>query len=184
MRRLILFRHAKAVGRAPHAGDEQRSLDPPGRGDAVRSGRWMMVQGLAPDVALVSPAARTLETWECVAPFFPRARLEIRDALYEALPEDIAAEIAAFSAEADTVMVVGHNPGLQELAVNLMVDGLAGAGDVEKLAGGFPTSTVAVFAVGGDGLAALEALFNPRRDTPPPFLESWDDEEPGSEGSR
>jgi phosphohistidine phosphatase len=176
VRRLILFRHARAAGRAVGITDQARPLDAEGRLDAAASGRWMAAHGLNPDVVLVSPSLRTRQTWDCVQALFPGARVEFPDQLYQGGPEDIEASLGATAADAEVVLVIGHNPGLQELAVDFLAGGTASADDVDKVSGGFPTATVAVFDVGDDGRATLGALFNPRRDSPPPFVEVWDDD--------
>ncbi|HEX4742539.1 MAG TPA: histidine phosphatase family protein [Caulobacteraceae bacterium] len=179
MRRLILFRHAKAAHRARGGTDRDRPLEPVGQREAEISGRWMAATGLAPDLVLVSPSARTVQTWDEVKTHFPRAKVEVLDDLYDATPEDIEMAIAGPTRAAQDVLLIGHNPGMQELAMNLLVEGGASSDEVEKVAGGFPTSTVAVIAMGEGGAARLEAMFNPRRDTPPPYVEAWD-EEPGA----
>jgi phosphohistidine phosphatase len=178
VRRLILFRHAKAAHRARGGSDHDRPLEPVGRREAEISGRWMAATGFAPDLVLVSPSARTRETWDEVKSYFPRAKVEILDGLYDATPEDIEIAMASPARGAQDVLVIGHNPGMQELAMNLLVEGGASSDEVEKVAGGFPTSTVAVIAM-SEGAARLEALFCPRRDTLPPYVEAWD-EEPGA----
>jgi phosphohistidine phosphatase len=173
---LILFRHAKAAGRAVGVSDAARPLDAGGRADAAASGRWIADRGLDPEVVLVSPSLRTRQTWDCVQDLFPGAQVAFPPALYEATPEDIEGSLSACAGDAEVVLVIGHNPGLQELAVTYLADGLATAEEVEKVSGGFPTATVAVFDMAANGRVALEALFNPRRDTPPPFVEVWDDD--------
>jgi phosphohistidine phosphatase len=177
VRRLILFRHARASGRTVGESDASRPLDAEGRVDAAASGRWMAAQGLNPDVVLVSPSVRTRQTWDCVQAEFPGARVEILDELYEAGPEEIEASLGSTAAGAEVVLVIGHNPGLQELAVDYLADGLASADDVEKVSAGFPTATVAVFDVAADGRAALGALFNPRRNPPSPLSDFCDDDQ-------
>ncbi|HSZ50976.1 MAG TPA: histidine phosphatase family protein [Caulobacteraceae bacterium] len=176
MRRLILFRHAKAAHRTRGGSDLERPLEAVGRRDAEISGRWMAATGFAPDLVLVSPSARTRETWDEVKSHFPRAKVEVLEGLYEATPEDIEIAMAGPTREAQDVLVIGHNPGMQELAMNLLSEGGASGEDVEKVASGFPTSTVAVIEMRDGGGARLEALFNPRRDTPPPYVEAWDEE--------
>jgi phosphohistidine phosphatase len=179
LRRLILFRHAKAAHRARGGTDRDRPLEAVGRREAGLTGRWMAATGFAPDLVLVSPSARTVQTWDEVKDHFPRAKVEVLDDLYDATPEDIELAIAGPARGAQDVLVVGHNPGMQELAMNLLIEGGASGDEVEKVAGGFPTSTVAVIAVGESGGARLEALFCPRRDAIPPYVEAWD-EEPGA----
>jgi phosphohistidine phosphatase len=179
VRRLILFRHAKATHRSGGVTDLDRPLEPVGRRDAEVSGRWMAATGYAPDLVLVSPSARTRETWDEVKDYFPSARVEVLEGLYDATPEDIEAAVAGPAKGAQDVLVIGHNPGMHELAVSLLADGGAASDDIEKVAGGFPTSTIAVIELADGGATRLEALFNPRRDTPPPYMEAWD-EEPGA----
>jgi len=172
MRRLILFRHAKAAPREPGTGDPDRALTASGRTDAAVSGRWLGQNGYGPDVVLVSPSLRTRETWECVESLLPPSRVILEDSLYDALPEEIIAAIEGVAGDAETVMVVAHNPGLQEVAVRLLSEGAES--DADLIATGFPTATVAVLGIGDAGGPRLESLFNPRH-APPPFVEAWDD---------
>ena len=162
MHRLILFRHAKTEARAPGGEDIDRALVERGRTDAQRMGMMLAKAGLAPDLVLLSPAVRARETWTHASPAFPSARVEIRQGLYDATPEEVAEELETGLGAAGTVMVVGHNPSLQELAVNLLVDGGGAPGDIERLSAGFPTATAATFALDGAGHVRLEALFHPK----------------------
>lgn len=159
MRRLILFRHAKAEARSEAGDDLSRRLTERGRTEAVLMGKVLSDAGYRPDLVLMSPAARAVETWEGLAHAFPMARVDKRRGLYDATPEEIAAETEQGTAAANTVMVVGHNPGLQELAVNLLIDNAGSHHDVEALSAAFPTSAAAVFAYDEAGRASLEALF-------------------------
>ena len=161
MRRLILFRHAKTEARPPGREDIDRVLVPRGRADAALIGGVLARAGLSPDLVLVSPAARAKETWACAAPAFPNARTEERDGLYNATPEEVEAELGA-AALADTVMVVGHNPSLQELAVNILVDNGGSPADIETVSAGFPTATAAAFLIDDAGRLSLEGLFRAR----------------------
>jgi phosphohistidine phosphatase len=162
MRRLILFRHAKTESRAPAGDDLSRRLTERGRGDAERMGHVLADAGYAPDLALISPAARSRETWEEVAARFPKARTQLRKGLYDATPEEIADQLAGAVDGADTVIVVAHNPGLQELAVNLLIESDASPRDIERLSAGFPTAAAAVFAIDPEGRGRLEAFLHPR----------------------
>ena len=158
MRRLILFRHAKTEARSEAGDDFSRRLTERGRGESALMGRVLEDAGYAPDLVLVSPAARARETWDGMAPAFPKARCELRKALYEAAPDEIEEEMAQGVAGADTVMVVAHNPGLQELAVSLLEGGSGAHQDIERLSAGFPTAAAAVFSLDEAGRAHLEAL--------------------------
>src|SRR5215469_2662287 len=131
MRRLILFRHAKTEARSEAGDDISRRLTERGRNEAVLMGHVLADAGFSPDLALVSPAARAVESWEGLAEAFWRTKVERRKGLYDAAPEDICEELERDTAGADTVIVVGHNPGLQELAVNLLIDNAGSHQDIE-----------------------------------------------------
>src|SRR5262249_14278878 len=94
MRRLILFRHAKAEPRAPGEDAFDRPLGDRGREEATLVGQALAQQGFAPDAALISPARRTAETWIYARDAFPRIRAELMRDLYNAGPEEIRAAIA------------------------------------------------------------------------------------------
>jgi phosphohistidine phosphatase len=144
MRRLILLRHAKAHRDDP-AGDRARALTERGRADAARAGEWLRAQALSPDLALVSDARRARETMECVAPALARPpHLRVDPKLYLADAPALLRAIRAAPEQARTILVVGHNPGIAELAL-----ALAGAGDaqdVARLAHSFPTASLALLA--------------------------------------
>lgn len=160
MRRLILFRHAKAEPRAVTGEDIDRPLDAKGRQDAALMGQVLAREGLTPDLVLVSCARRTQETWDCLSAAFPKARARVRDDLYNATAEEIVAEISAAAPDAITLMVVAHNPGLHELAIELMLDAAASAGEVDKVAARFPTSTAVAFQVDEAGRHSPDGLFH------------------------
>jgi phosphohistidine phosphatase len=158
MRRLILFRHAKAEPRAAGEDDFDRPLAERGREDAALIGQALAGQNLVPDYALISPARRTAETWICCRDHFPRIRAELNRELYNAAPEDIRAAIEGVADRCDTLIVIGHNPGLHELAVELLEDAAASRAEVERVAQRFPTATAAVYEIDPLGRAALDAL--------------------------
>lgn len=143
MRRLLLLRHAKAVRSRPGGRDDERVLTERGRADARKLGAYIARHALVPDLAMVSTAARTRETWDLVAAALaavPPVRFEER--IYEATPEAILQAIKETGPEFGTLLVIGHNPGLQELAAILVA-----AGDIEtrqRLTEDFPTSALAV----------------------------------------
>jgi phosphohistidine phosphatase len=158
MRRLILFRHAKAEPRGPGEDDFDRPLSERGREDAALVGAALARENLAPDYALISPARRTAETWICARDAFPRIRAELNRTLYNAAPEDVREAIEQVAERCDTLIVIGHNPGLHELAVELLVDAAASAADVEAVAARFPTATAAVYAIDAVGRASLDGV--------------------------
>jgi len=162
MRRLILFRHAKAEAKPPGREDIERALTERGRRDAMIVGRVLADAGLTPDLALVSTSARTRETWDQARVAFPAAQARFCNALYNAAPEEVEEEVHLAADEAETLMVVGHNPSLQELAVNLLIDGGAGPAEIERVAARFPTATAAAFRIDEAGRARLDGLFHPK----------------------
>ena len=116
--RLILIRHAKSP-HPPGVPDHDRPLNERGRAAADALGRWMAREGLCPDAAIVSDARRTRETWERIAAALPEApapRLE--RGLYEV--EALEALAVLRRAVGRTVALVGHNPGIGELAAGLL----------------------------------------------------------------
>lgn len=159
MERLILMRHGKAERHAATGGDFERALAETGRTDAAVMGRVIAGAGLVPDLVLVSSARRTRETAEQVLDNFPRARVEHLRDLYHADPEDIAEVLENHGGAAATVMVIGHNPGLHELALSLALRAEASPIQTNRLRGRFPTSTTAVFALNGALPPVLEHLF-------------------------
>src|ERR1700679_1085857 len=102
MRRLILFRHAKAEPRGPGEDDFDRALSPRGREDAAIIGRALAQENLVPDSALISPARRTAETWICARDSFPRIRAELNRDLYNASADDVRAVIEPVAERCDT----------------------------------------------------------------------------------
>ena len=161
MRRLILFRHGKAETAGPSGGDRERPLAERGGADSAVTAQWLSETGFAPDLVLVSPALRTQETWDAARPWFPAARAEPRERLYLAAPETIRDVLAAAPVEADTVMVIGHNPGLQEFGVDLVSDGGAPRAQARHMQDGFPTAAAWVFRLRNDGEPWLEAVYEP-----------------------
>jgi phosphohistidine phosphatase len=143
MLRLMLLRHAKAERSPPGGSDRDRALDQRGRADAPLIGAYMIHHALRPDLVLVSPATRARDTWKLAAATFADAPTTVEEArLYEALPETLLDVIKATGPQASTLLLVSHNPGLQELAVLLIA-----AGDLEarqRLNEDFPTTGLAV----------------------------------------
>lgn len=143
MRRLMLLRHAKAERSQPGGRDRDRRLDDGGRRDAPRIGAYLASQKLAPDAAVVSPAARTRETWELVAQALDAAPdVTLVDRLYEGAPDAILEVIKQTAPDAKALLVIGHNPGLHALAVWLIASGDHDAR--ARLSEALPTSGLAV----------------------------------------
>ncbi len=158
MKRLILMRHGKAERSSP-GGDFERALTERGFADAALMGRLLADEGLAPDLALVSAARRTQDTWRGVSTTFPDARAAHLRSLYHASADRVLFEVEAHAEEADTIMVVGHNPGLHELTIGLLRQGGAGSALVARAESRFPTATVAAFTIDEAGRPSYDGLF-------------------------
>ncbi|MFG1400792.1 SixA phosphatase family protein [Xanthobacter sediminis] len=152
MRRLILLRHVKSDW--PNGvADQERPLAPRGRGAAPRLGAYMAQQGLTADRVLVSPARRTRETWELVCgqmPPVPTVASEPR--IYEASAARLLSVVREQPRQIHTLMLVGHNPGMEELAASLIASGAAP--DLQRLSEKFPTGGLAVIDLPVDDWSA------------------------------
>jgi phosphohistidine phosphatase len=154
MRRLLLLRHAKADRLQPGTRDHARGLTEPGRADAARIGLYLARHELLPDLACISPSARTLETWALAAAALrptPPPRTEPR--LYDATAQTLFKLVAEIPADSRAVMLVGHNPGLHEFALMLIA-----SGDIdtrERLREELPTTGLAVIDFAFDDWSRL-----------------------------
>ncbi|MBL8263742.1 MAG: histidine phosphatase family protein [Xanthomonadaceae bacterium] len=124
MRTLILLRHAHAEPASTEQADLDRPLSAEGLAEAEAAGRWLSEQGLIPDRVLCSPARRTRETLESVMGTIGFVEQRLVDQIYEATPGALAALVDEHR-EAERLLLVGHNPGLERLAA-LMHSGQSG----------------------------------------------------------
>ncbi len=121
MKRLFLLRHAKASREEPGHDDRHRKLVERGREDAARVGRVLREEVYLPDVILCSTSARTKETLELILPELGVApAVQYRAELYLAAPETILAEVRGAREDVASLMIVGHNPGLEDCARELV----------------------------------------------------------------
>lgn len=120
MARISLFRHAKAEAPTADIADYDRALAARGRRNADRMGRFVIENGLLPDLVIISPAARTRQTHDLASAHWPDIAVEYRDSIYEASAENIMTAIIALGAGYEHVMVIGHNPGLVVLLHQLV----------------------------------------------------------------
>ncbi|MFJ8467921.1 SixA phosphatase family protein [Streptomyces swartbergensis] len=167
LRRLVVLRHAKSAWPLDVA-DHERPLAPRGRRDAPAAGRALAEADCLPDLALCSTAVRARRTWELAAAEWgtpPPVRYDRR--LYAASPAGLLAVVHEVSAEVETLLLIGHNPGLEELVLALAGDGLDDS--LERVRTKFPTSAIAVLSWYGTtwrdltpGTALLTSLTVPR----------------------
>ncbi len=164
---LILMRHAKSAWPIG-TGDKSRPLASRGRRDAPAAGVWIAGHCREPDIVLVSPAVRTQETWQLVNSKLDVSadRVATDDRLYAASWWDLLDVIRSTARDCETLMLVGHNPGTEDLA-----DELVGSGDpklIRQMRTKFPTAGVAVLSsenpwtTWGSDVAHLDAFRVPR----------------------
>jgi phosphohistidine phosphatase len=147
MRRLMLLRHSRTENDAPSGKDQDRRLDDRGRLDAAEIGGWIARHPPFPDWVLVSPAVRSHQTWEiawqAMKDAAPPPKVDTPAELYGADPSALLQIIhGAADGDPQRLMLVGHNPGLHELAFALAGSGNAAARGA--LADNLPTSGLAV----------------------------------------
>jgi phosphohistidine phosphatase len=153
MRRLMLLRHAKTERAEPDGRDRDRTLASRGRADAPKIGVYMARHGFVPDLAIVSAAKRAKQTWALIEPAFAaRPPVVFEERLYQASPDQIL-EVVRETSGARSLAVIGHNPGLHDVAVQLIA-----AGNVEarqRIGEGLPTSGLVVIDLAFDDWSQL-----------------------------
>jgi phosphohistidine phosphatase len=168
MRRLLLLRHAKAERAQPDDSDLARTLIERGRKDAAKIGAYIAGHGLIPERVLISTAARSQATWKyAAAALRPAPAAMTVERLYNATPHGILAVVKDTPAAIQSLLVVGHNPGLHELAEMLIASGEVEAR--ERLREKLPTSGLAIIDFAFDDWSKLhpkagrlERFVNPR----------------------
>jgi phosphohistidine phosphatase len=158
MRELILLRHAHADAPVPGAEDIDRALSREGQAEAEAAGRWLKDHGYLPDVALYSPARRTRETLEQVLSVTGVVEQRVEPRIYDATPGDLM-QIADEHRDLGRVLLVGHNPGLEQMAA-LLSSGQSG--DFRGMpAGGIAVLRLPAEAALEPGIAELAAFWWP-----------------------
>jgi len=149
MHQLLLLRHAKSSWDTAATPDRDRPLNARGRRTATTMRRAMRDLGLAPDLILVSTAKRTLETMTALEPWDDTPLVEPMDDLYLANEETLLDALRGVSETVRSVLLIGHNPGMHELAVTLTDPRVSAGGLVDRVRDGFPTGALAEFSVTG-----------------------------------
>jgi phosphohistidine phosphatase len=146
-RRLVVLRHAKSAW--PAVPDHRRPLAARGRRDAPAVGRALRDGGYLPDRVLCSTAERTRQTWDLVAGELGAAPpVEWDDRIYDASVDGLLAVLRDVPDGVGTVLLVGHNPGVQELTLALAGD--AQSDTARRVWEKFPTSAFAVLSLSGN----------------------------------
>lgn len=169
MKTLTLLRHAKSGWDDPVRRDFDRPLNPKGRKAARRVGLELRAQGLAFDAVVASPAVRVVETLADVAEGYGAPISPCWDErAYLATPATLLEIVRATDEAADRLLLVGHNPGIEALALMLTADE-AGDGLRAELAAKYPTGTVAEIRLhvarwseAAPGSGRLERFIRPR----------------------
>lgn len=115
MRELLLLRHAEAMNAGPDGRDVERPLSLHGEGQAHAVGTWLAAQHAAPDAVLCSAARRAQMTVDAVLGVVHAPAPEFLPAIYEATPGELLALVERYAPAARQVLLVGHNPGIEQL---------------------------------------------------------------------
>lgn len=146
---LVLMRHSKAeegIGKVDH----DRELARRGEKDAQAAGAWLRSQGLVPDLVICSTAVRTRQTWDHACKGGAQAEfVEYRKTVYLGGPQQVLETIREDAGETASVLVIGHNPTMADLA-SMLTDGEGSTEAHDALAQGFATSGLAVLSYSGD----------------------------------
>ncbi len=148
MKHIYLVRHAKAEAPNPSLSDRDRALTLRGRTSAGQLAEGMASAGAAFEVAMVSPANRTVQTWKIMAAVFPDAAMQVIDVLYETDDEGVVAELAALPDDVSGVAVVGHEPTISATA-SLLAGPDSDSRSLKRVALGMPTGAAAVLEFDG-----------------------------------
>ncbi|NEV60585.1 SixA phosphatase family protein [Thiorhodococcus minor] len=165
-RELLLLRHAKSDWDSGAATDFERPLAKRGKSDAPKVGSWLYREGLVPDHVVSSPAERARQTAAkvCKRMDFKKKRIVWDETVYEASLPELLDVLARCPEGAATVLLVGHNPGLEELLRHLVGEDIEIPEDGKLL----PTATVARLEMPNDwtalgsGTAQLVSITRPR----------------------
>ncbi len=164
MRRLLLIRHAKSSWDDPALSDHERPLAPRGRRAAERMRAHLEGSDLRPDLVLSSSSRRTRETLDLLVPAFGSAERSIEDGLYGATATELIDRLRAAPDDVRSVALIGHNPGIQDLALELAGEGK----ELDRIREKFPTGALAVLGFDGPwrdlgaGAARLLSFVSPR----------------------
>lgn len=142
MKTLYLLRHAKSSWDDPSLADHDRPLAARGRKASPQIAIWLRTHAERPQLVLCSTAARAQETWDLVAPeLLPAPEVQLRPDIYDADADELIDLIRRTPAPISTLLLVGHNPAMEEVAALLAGDGDAAA--LQTMQTKYPTAAVA-----------------------------------------
>lgn len=143
MRQLFLLRHAKSSWDDPATDDFDRPLNNRGRKNAQALAKYLRKSAIRPALILCSAARRTRETYDILEPGLEGTSVSIEAELYEAAKHDLIDRLRRLDDHLGSVLLIGHNPGLERLALALS-SGHGEAKPLARLAEKYPTGTLAV----------------------------------------
>jgi phosphohistidine phosphatase len=149
MHQLLLLRHAKSSWDTGGSPDRERPLNARGRRAAVAMRRAMRELALSPDLILVSSAKRTMETMSALEPWDDTPLIEPMDSLYLASETQLLVTLRDVAETVRAVLLIGHNPGMHELAVALTNPRGSAEPLVHGVREGFPAGALAEFSITG-----------------------------------
>ena len=150
MKTILLMRHAKSSWKTPGQADHDRPLNDRGRRDAVRMAERLKLASRSPDEVICSTARRARETWELMETMWHEIPpLKHAKRLYLASPTDILAVAATADSDAERLLLIGHNPGMENLIFRL-------AGIDEPV----PTAAIACIELPIDSWSAVRGISN------------------------
>ena len=153
---LTLLRHAKALPDETAANDSERGLALRGESDAIAVGKALFEHGIRPDLVLCSTSKRTRQTLDGIRPDMPaKTKIAFEQRLYLATEDMLLAIVQGVPDDATSVLIIGHNPGIHELAVSL-THAADDAKDLAALTARFPTSGCAVFTFAAEHWRGLQ----------------------------
>lgn len=162
VKRLYLLRHAKSSWDEPGLDDRERPLAPRGRKASKVIAKHLREQAITPDLVLCSPARRTRQTLDRLG--LDSAEVGFDDELYGAAAGELLGALNRIDDAVGSAMVIGHNPGLQDLALELARSGV----EIPAMRSKFPTAALATLEFDGSwgdlapGGAELTAFVRPK----------------------
>ena len=144
MKRLYLLRHAKSSWDEPGLADRDRPLAPRGERASNSMAKYLRDEGIVPELVLCSPSKRTRETLERLG-LGDGTEVRIEDELYAASAGELLGALHEVPDAVESVMVIGHNPGMERLALELA----AGGDELDRMREKFPTAALATLELDG-----------------------------------
>jgi phosphohistidine phosphatase len=152
MKLLYLLRHAKSSWSDPALPDHRRPLTGRGRRAAKAIGRYLHDHGIEPEMVLCSTARRARDTLARIEPALGKPDIRIEPELYAASANELLDRVRRVPDAVESVLVIGHNPGLQDLALDLARP----APELRELEAKFPTAALATLACPQTSWRALD----------------------------